>query len=218
VIRVAVADDQELAREGFRLILDAQPDLEVVDTAATGLDAVDLVDRLRPDVVVMDVRMPVMDGVEATRAITAHNPATKVLILTTFDLDEYVYTALLAGASGFLLKEAPRSQLIDAVRTVHRGDVVLASPVTRRLIEEFLTHSKPKRDDSALDRLSPRENEVLGLVARGRSNAEIARELFLSEATVKTHVARILAKLRLRDRVQAVVFAYEHGLIRPGEA
>jgi DNA-binding NarL/FixJ family response regulator len=215
VIRVAVADDQELAREGFRLILDAQPDLQVVDTAAGGAAAVDLVRRLRPDVVLMDIRMPGMDGIEATRQITAANAATKVLILTTFDLDEYVHAALLAGASGFLLKDAPRSQLIEAVRIIHLGDVVLAPQVTRRLIEAFLAH-RPRRERSALNKLSARESEVLVLVASGRSNAEIAGHLFLSEATVKTHVARILAKLALRDRVQAVVFAYENGLIHPG--
>jgi DNA-binding NarL/FixJ family response regulator len=165
--------------------------------------------------VLMDIRMPGMDGIEATRQITAANAATKVLILTTFDLDEYVHAALLAGASGFLLKDAPRSQLIDAVRTIHLGDVVLAPQVTRRLIEAFLAH-RPRRERSALNKLSARESEVLVLVASGRSNAEIAGHLFLSEATVKTHVARILAKLALRDRVQAVVFAYENGLIHPG--
>src|SRR3954451_2269266 len=218
MIRVAIADDQELAREGFRLILDAQGDLEVVGTAGTGVEAVDLVGRLSPDVMLMDVRMPGMDGIEATRQITAVNAGTKVLVLTTFDLDEYVHAALLAGASGFLLKDAPRAQLIEAVRTIHRGDVVLASQVTRRLIEEFLVgRPRSKASSSALKKLSPREAEVLGMVATGQSNAEIAGQLFLSEATVKTHVARILAKLALRDRVQAVVFAYENGLIRPGQ-
>lgn len=215
MIRVAIADDQELAREGFRLILHAQADLEVVGTAATGVEAVDLVGRLSPDVMLMDVRMPGMDGIEATRQITAADAETKVLVLTTFDLDEYVHAALLAGASGFLLKDAPRAQLIEAVRTIHCGDVVLASQVTRRLIEEFLV-GRPRSNASALKKLSPRETEVLGMVATGQSNAEIAGQLFLSEATVKTHVARILAKLALRDRVQAVVFAYENGLIRPG--
>jgi DNA-binding NarL/FixJ family response regulator len=215
MIRVAIADDQELAREGFRLILDAQSDLQVVGTAATGTEAVRLVHQLSPHVVLMDVRMPDMNGIEATRQITAADEQTKVLILTTFDLDAYVHAALLAGASGFLLKDAPRSQLIEAIRTIHRGDVVLASQVTRRLIEEFLV-GRPRPNASSLHRLSPRENEVLGMVASGKSNAEIAAQLFISEATVKTHVARILTKLGLRDRVQVVVYAYENGLIRPG--
>jgi DNA-binding NarL/FixJ family response regulator len=216
VIRVAIADDQELAREGFRLILDAQPDMHVVDTAADGSAAVHLVHRLRPDVVLMDVRMPSMDGIEATRQITALKPATKVLILTTFDLDEYVHAALLAGASGFLLKDAPRSQLIEAVRTIHRGDVILAPSITLRLIETFLV-GRPRQDRSMLKKLSPRETEVFTMVVNGQSNAEIAAHLFISEATVKTHVARLFAKLAVRDRVHAVVYAYEHGLIRPGE-
>jgi DNA-binding NarL/FixJ family response regulator len=216
VIRVAIADDQELAREGFRLILDAQPDMHVVDTAGDGSAAVHLVHRLRPDVVLMDVRMPSMDGIEATRQITALKPATKVLILTTFDLDEYVHAALLAGASGFLLKDAPRSQLIEAVRTIHRGDVILAPSITRRLIETFLV-GRPRQDRSMLKKLSPRETEVFTMVANGQSNPEIAAHLFISEATVKTHVARLFAKLAVRDRVHAVVYAYEHGLIRPGE-
>jgi DNA-binding NarL/FixJ family response regulator len=216
VIRVAIADDQELAREGFRLILDAQPDMHVVDTAADGSAAVHLVHRLRPDVVLMDVRMPSMDGIEATRQITALKPSTKVLILTTFDLDEYVHAALLAGASGFLLKDAPRSQLIEAVRTIHRGDVILAPSITLRLIETFLV-GRPRQDRSMLKKLSPRETEVFTMVVNGQSNAEIAAHLFISEATVKTHVARLFAKLAVRDRVHAVVYAYEHGLIRPGE-
>ena len=216
MIRVAIADDQELAREGFRLILDAQPDMHVVDTAADGSAAVHLVHRLRPDVVLMDVRMPSMDGIEATRQITALKPATKVLILTTFDLDEYVHAALLAGASGFLLKDAPRSQLIEAVRTIHRGDVILAPSITLRLIETFLV-GRPRQDRSMLKKLSPRETEVFTMVVNGQSNAEIAAHLFISEATVKTHVARLFAKLAVRDRVHAVVYAYEHGLIRPGE-
>ena len=216
MIRVAIADDQELAREGFSLILDAQTEIEVVGTAGTGAEAVDIARSLSPDVMLMDVRMPGMDGIEATRAITEANAVTRVLILTTFDLDEYVHKALLAGASGFLLKDAPRSQLIEAVRTVHRGDVVLASQVTRRLMEEFLI-GRPRQSSSLLGKLSPRETEVLALVAQGHSNAEIASGLFLIEATVKTHIARTLAKLALRDRVHAVVFAYEHGLIRPGQ-
>ena len=216
MIRVAIADDQELAREGFSLILDAQTEIEVVGTAGTGAEAVDIARSLSPDVMLMDVRMPGMDGIEATRAITEANAVTRVLILTTFDLDEYVHKALLAGASGFLLKDAPRSQLIEAVRTIHRGDVVLASQVTRRLMEEFLI-GRPRQSSSLLGKLSPRETEVLALVAQGHSNAEIASGLFLIEATVKTHIARTLAKLALRDRVHAVVFAYEHGLIRPGQ-
>ena len=216
MIRVAIADDQELAREGFSLILDAQTEIEVVGTAGTGAEAVDIARSLSPDVMLMDVRMPGMDGIEATRAITEANAVTRVLILTTFDLDEYVHKALLAGASGFLLKDAPRSQLIEAVRTIHRGDVVLASQVTRRLMEEFLI-GRPRQSSSLLGKLSPRETEVLALVAQGHSNAEIASGLFLIEATVKTHIARTLAKLALRDRVHAVVFACEHGLIRPGQ-
>jgi DNA-binding NarL/FixJ family response regulator len=216
MIRVAVADDQELAREGFALILGAQPDLEVVGTASDGAAAVDLVQRLRPDVILMDVRMPTMDGIAATRQVRGASD-TKVLVLTTFHLDEYVYAALRAGASGFLLKDAPRRYLIDAVQTVHRGDVVLDPHVTRRLVQEFLSRAGPSAPSPALRRLSPREKEVLVLVARGLSNAEIAGQLFLAEATVKTHVARVLAKLSLRDRVQAVIFAYENGLTGPNE-
>ncbi len=215
MIRVAVVDDQELTREGFSLILDAQPDLEVVGVATDGAEAVALVRAHAPDVVLMDVRMAVMDGVEATRHITGLGTGSRVLVLTTFDLDEYVYAALRAGASGFLLKDAPRATLIEAVRCVHAGEVVLAPDVTRRLVEAYVARGAV-RPDPALARLSPREAETLALVAQGRSNAEIAGQLFLSEATVKTHVARVLAKLSLRDRVQAVVYAYEHGIVAPG--
>jgi DNA-binding NarL/FixJ family response regulator len=218
VIRVLLADDQELVRDGFAMILDAQPDMEVVGQAADGTRSVELARTLTPDVVLMDVRMPVMDGIEATRRIRAaglHRLA--VLILTTFDLDEYVYEALRAGASGFLLKDVPRSTLIQGVRTVATGEALLAPTITRRLIERFVSQPSPTRArPRELDELTDREQDVLLRLARGRSNSEIARELFLSEATVKTHVAHILHKLGLRDRVHAVVYAYEAGLISPG--
>jgi DNA-binding NarL/FixJ family response regulator len=219
MIRVLIADDQTLVRDGFRMILDAQEDIEVVGEAADGLDAVAKVRELRPEVVLMDVRMPGRDGLEATREVLLEFPETHVLILTTFDLNEYVYEAMRAGASGFLLKDVPRSQLIEGIRTVATGDALLAPAITRRLIEQFVrrppasVRSLPEK----LGELTPRELEVLRLVARGRSNGEIASELYVSDATVKTHVAHALAKLDLRDRVQAVVFAYECGLIEPGE-
>jgi DNA-binding NarL/FixJ family response regulator len=218
LIRVLIADDQTLVRDGFRMILDAQEDIEVVGEAADGIEAVSRALELLPDLLLMDIRMPSRDGLEATREVLRALPETRVLILTTFDLNEYVYEALRAGASGFLLKDVPRRQLIDGIRTVAAGDALLAPAITRRLIEQFVKYPPagvrplPPR----LEGLTARELEVLKLLARGRSNAEIAADLFVSEATVKTHVAHAFAKLELRDRVQAVVFAYESGLIAPG--
>ena len=213
--RVLLADDQELVRAGFRMILETQADIEVVGEAADGVEAVQATRRLRPDVVLMDIRMPNLDGLQATRRIVAARSAARVLILTTFDLDEYVYQALTAGASGFLLKNAPPEQLIGAVRVVADGDALLSPSITRRVIEHFTLLPPPGGAD-ALAGLTSREREVLKLVARGLSNAEIAAELLVSDTTVKSHVAHLLAKLRLRDRVQAVVLAYESGLVRPG--
>ena len=215
-IRVLVADDQALMRGGFRMILDAESDLEVIGEAIDGADVVRGFERWQPDVVVMDVRMPTMDGIEATRRITAIDPSAKVLILTTFDLDEYVYDALRAGASGFLLKDRPPEELIHAVRVVAGGDALLAPAVTRRLIEEFAHRPDGPVAPAGLDELTDREREVLVLMARGLSNAEIASALFVAETTVKTHVGRVLHKLALRDRAQAVVLAYESGLVQPG--
>jgi DNA-binding NarL/FixJ family response regulator len=217
VIRVLVADDQALMRGGFRMILDAQDDIEVVGEAIDGRVAVDKYRRSSPDVVVMDVRMPAMDGIEATRRLTAADPPARVLILTTFDLDEYVYEALRAGASGFLLKDRPPEELVAAVRVVAAGEALIAPSVTRRLIEEFARRPEAPRPPEGLADLTDRERDVLALMARGRSNAEIAGDLFIAETTVKTHVGHVLAKLRLRDRAQAVVVAYESGLVHPGE-
>jgi DNA-binding NarL/FixJ family response regulator len=218
VIKVVICDDEALVREGFRLILEAQADIEVVGEAANGREAVEQVALRKPDVVLMDIRMPGMDGIEATRRILAREPAPQVLILTTFDLDEYVYRALSAGASGFLLKNAPPGELADAVRTVARGEALLAPEVVRRLVERFVTQPPPTEGPPAeLAELTERELEVLRLIARGRSNAEIADELVLSGATVKTHINRIFGKLGLRERAQAVVLAYETGLVSPGE-
>jgi DNA-binding NarL/FixJ family response regulator len=215
--RLLLVDDQELVRTGFRLILSAEPDLEVVGEAGDGAAAVDAARRLAPDVVLMDVRMPGVDGIEATRRLARVGPrAPRVLMLTTFDLDEYVYDALRAGASGFLLKDAPAVQLVDAIRVVAAGDALLAPSITRRLIAEFVRRPLPA-DAPALALLTAREREVLTLIAEGLSNGEIAAALYLSEATVKTHVKRVLAKLDLRDRVQAVVFAYRCGLAEAGE-
>jgi len=216
VIRVLLADDQELVRSGFRLILELAEGIEVAGEAANGREAVLLAKELQPDVVLMDVRMPELDGIEATRRLRQAGVEARVLVLTTFDLDEYVYAALRAGASGFLLKDAPREQLVTAVRTVARGEALLAPAVTQRLIERFVTRPAPAEAAPALAELSARELDVLHLLARGLSNAEIASELIVGEATVKTHVARILRKLALRDRVQAVVYAYESGVIEPG--
>ena len=214
--RVLVADDQELVRAGFRLILEAAG-FTVVGEAADGAEALALAAAERPDVVLMDIRMPVMDGLAATRELTASGPKPKVVILTTFDLDDYVYEALRSGASGFLLKEAPRADLIAAVRVAAAGDALLAPSVARRLIEAFAMRPvQTTPSPSRLASLTPRERDILLLVARGRSNIEIAQALVVSEATVKTHVAHLLAKLGLRDRVQAVILAYETGAIAPG--
>lgn len=218
-LRVLIADDQALIRAGFRMILEAQPDLEVVAEAADGEAAVRLVRRYRPDIVLMDVRMPGLDGLEATRRLLdgsgGEGPPPRIVILTTFDLDEYVYAALQAGASGFLLKDVTPEQLVAAVRTVSLGDALLAPSITRRLVERFAQPSVAVADSSgALASLTPREQEVFRLVARGMSNGEIADALVVSEATVKTHVGAVLAKLGLRNRSQAVVFAYETGVVR----
>jgi DNA-binding NarL/FixJ family response regulator len=219
MIRVLVADDQAMVRAGFRMILDAEPDIEIVAEAGDGAEAVELASRYTTDVVIMDIRMPKLDGIEATRRLLDRTESTHVLMLTTFDLNEYVYEALRAGASGFLLKDAPPERLVEAIRVVASGEALLAPSITRRVIEEFARRPPPRDGLPAeLGDLTAREVEVLGLVARGRSNAEIAKELFLGETTVKTHVARILQKLRLRDRVQAVVLAYETGLIEPGSS
>jgi DNA-binding NarL/FixJ family response regulator len=215
-VRVLLADDQELVRTGLRMILGADPCLAVVGEAADGARAVQESARLQPDVVLMDIAMPVMNGIEATRRITAEGTHTRVVMLTTFDRSELVYDALTAGASGFLLKDLPGSQLIHGVHAATRGEELLAPQITRRLIEEF-TSTERVRPPPGYDLLTDREQEVLVLVARGMSNAEIAAELFLGIQTVKTHVARILAKLGVRDRVQAVVTAYESGLVRPRE-
>jgi DNA-binding NarL/FixJ family response regulator len=219
LIRIILVDDQELVRAGFRMVLDAQPDMQVVGEAADGIAAIDLARRLHADVMIMDARMPRLDGVDATRQIRLHGDLPRVLMLTTFDLDEYAFAALKAGASGFLLKDVPPEELLFAIRAVHSGDSVVAPSTTRRLIDQFAA-LLPGGDQPApaeLAELTDREREVLTLVAQGLSNSEIARHLFVSEATVKTHVGRILAKLDLRDRVQAVVYAYEHGLVRAGQ-
>jgi DNA-binding NarL/FixJ family response regulator len=218
-IRVFLVDDQELVRAGFRMVLGAQPDIAVVGEAGDGAQAVELLRHTSADVVLMDVRMPRMDGIEATRRVPAGGP--KVIILTTFDLDEYAFSALKAGASGFLLKDAGPAQLVEAIRAVHSGDAVVAPSTTRRLIDKFALHlpdGSEAAQDGAIATLTARELEVLHLVARGLSNAEVGERLFVSEATVKTHVGRILTKLDLRDRVQAVVYAYETGLVKSGQS
>jgi DNA-binding NarL/FixJ family response regulator len=220
-VKVLLADDQSLVRSGFRMVLESEEDLEVVGEAANGNQAVDSTRRLKPDVVLMDVRMPELDGIAATRKITADESghSARVLILTTFDLDEYIYDALGAGASGFLLKDVPAEQLVEGIRVVAAGEALLAPSVTRRLIEDFSRTRSPRAEEPpGLDELTPREAEVLELVARGLSNAEIAETLIVGETTVKTHVARVLMKLGLRDRVQAVVLAYESGIVTPGQA
>jgi DNA-binding NarL/FixJ family response regulator len=218
-IRVLLVDDQALIRAGFRMILDAEDDMDVVGECADGTQAVDSVRRLSPDVVLMDIRMPEMDGIDATRRIAGDggDGAPRVLMLTTFDLDEYVYDALHAGASGFLLKDVPAEQLVDGIRVIAAGEALLAPSVTKRLIQEFSRSGATQRAAPAsLEDLTPRELEVFKLIARGMSNAEIAAELVVSETTVKTHVARVLMKLGVRDRVQAVVLAYESGVVAPG--
>ncbi len=213
MIRVLLADDEELVRTGLRMILDAEADITVVGTAVDGADAVARAEELAPDVVLMDIRMPRLDGLEATRRIGAMEAGPKVVILTTFDLDEHVYAALAAGASGFLLKDAPASQLVDAIKVAAAGDALLAPSVTRRLIAQYASSQPPPRPQLPGD-LTARETEVLGLMAEGLSNAEIANRLVVGEATVKTHVARVLAKLGVRDRVQAVVLAHRSGTVR----
>jgi DNA-binding NarL/FixJ family response regulator len=217
-IRVLLCDDQALVRGGFHMILDARDDLEVVGEAENGREAVELGRRLDPDVILMDVRMPELDGVEATRQLVDGGSRARVLILTTFDLDEYVYEAIRAGASGFLLKDVRPPELVEAIRVVARGDALLAPTVTRRLLDRFASTlpEEPSPAPPALDVLTEREVQVLRLIASGRSNAELAAELFVSETTVKTHVSSILRKLDLRDRVQAVILAYELGLVRAG--
>jgi len=218
MIRVLIADDQALVRGGFRLILDAQQDIEVVGEAADGRQALARARELEPDVVLMDIRMPELDGIEATRLLLREQGTIRVLILTTFDVDEYVYEAMKAGASGFLVKDVRPEQLADAVRIVATGDSLLAPTITRRLIEQFVRRPPPTSGaPSELSELSKRELEVLKLIARGLSNGEIARSLFVTEATVKTHITHILTKLTLRDRVQAVVLAYESGLVQAGD-
>jgi DNA-binding NarL/FixJ family response regulator len=216
MISVLVVDDQALVRAGFRMILEAQPDIEVVGEAADGREAVERAAALRPDVVLMDVRMPRRDGIQATAELARAASTARVLILTTFHIDEYVYEALKAGASGFLLKDVDPPDLVSAVRGVAQGDALLAPAVTRRLIEEFVARPRPGSQPPELGLLTDREQDVLRLLARGRSNAEIGRDLFLAEPTVKTHVTRVLRKLGLRDRVQAVVLAYEAGVVQPG--
>jgi DNA-binding NarL/FixJ family response regulator len=216
-IRVLVVDDQELVRAGFVMILNSQDDIAVAGEAGDGAEALAQVTATRPDVVLMDIRMPTMDGLEATRILKAERaPEVRVLILTTFDPDEYVYAALRAGASGFVLKDTPPQELLTAVRVVARGEALLAPSITRRLIAQFAERLSPPPPSAALERLTDRETEVFRLMARGLSNAEMAELLVLSPTTVKSHVAGVLAKLNLRDRAQAVVFAYEHGVVRPG--
>ena len=220
VTRLVLVDDQRMVRAGFRSLLDAEPDLEVVGEAGNGEEAIDVITRLRPDVALMDIRMPVLNGLAATREIVAAGLPTRVLVLTTFALDEYVFQALEAGASGFLLKDAPAEELAAGIRIVAAGDSLLAPGITRQVIDAFLRlpGGAPRQPDPALARLTPRELEVLGLLSRGLSNADIAARLYVSEATTKTHVSNVLAKLGLRDRVQAVIFAYENQVVIPGHA
>ena len=218
-VRVVIADDQALVRAGFKMILEAEPEIDVVGEAEDGVEAVELIKQLKPDVALMDIRMPRLNGLEATREVVngGGDTPTRVLMLTTFDLNEYVYEALRAGASGFLLKDVPAEQLVAGIQVVARGEALLAPSITRRLIEEFARNQPVERTPpKEIEELTTREMEVFKLISRGMSNAEVASELFVSETTVKTHVARILMKLHLRDRVQAVVYAYESGLIQPG--
>lgn len=217
MIELVIADDQQLVRSGFGMIIGAEPDMSVIGEATDGAEAIRLVRSLRPDIVLMDVQMPGTDGLEATAEITAMADGPRVIILTTFERDDYVFTALRNGASGFLLKNAPPETLIEAIRTVASGDALLAPSVTRRLVEEFARRPGAPTPNDAADRLTDREREVLVLLARGMTNAEIAEDLFVGEATVKTHVSNVLTKLGLRDRVQAVVFAYENGIVTAGE-
>ncbi len=219
-IGVLIVDDQALVRAGFRMILEAEPDLVVVGEASDGDDALRQIEDRHPDVVLMDVRMPGMDGIEATRRVTAreHQESPKIIMLTTFDMDEYVYDALHAGASGFLLKDVPPEQLVDGIHVVMAGEALLSPVITRRMLEVFLHRARPARAPAALSTLTPREGEILMMLARGLSNAEIAARLVVAETTVKTHVARVLMKLGLRDRVQAVIFAYESGVVAIGQA
>lgn len=218
MIRLLLCDDQQLVRSGFRMILEAEPDFVIVGEAGDGEEAIRVARREHPDVVLMDVQMPRMDGLEATAALTALDRAPKVLVLTTFERDDYVFSALRAGASGFILKNAPTDQLVDAVRVVAAGDALLAPSVTRRIISEFTRRPATMANSRALERLTDRELEVLRIVATGLTNAEIAERLFVGEATVKSHVSSVLTKLGLRDRVQAVVFAYDNGVVEPGTA
>ena len=218
-VRVVIADDQALVRAGFKMILEAEPEIDVVGEAEDGVEAVELIKQLKPDVALMDIRMPRLNGLEATREIVngGGDTPTRVLMLTTFDLNEYVYEALRAGASGFLLKDVPAEQLVAGIQVVARGEALLAPSITRRLIEEFARNQPVERTPpKEVEELTTREMEVFKLLSRGMSNAEVAAELIVSETTVKTHVARILMKLHLRDRVQAVVYAYETGMIQPG--
>ena len=215
-VQVLLVDDQELIRAGLEMIIDSTDDLQVIGQAADGTAAVDLARRLNPDVVLMDIRMPTIDGIEATRRIASHGP--RVLMLTTFDLDDYVYEAFKAGASGFLLKDAPREKIIEGIRSVAAGEALASPTVTRRLIERFIDAPTPTtKPHPQLAELTAREREVLELIARGLSNSELAQRLYLSEKTVKTHVGRILMKLGIRDRVQAVIVAYEAGIVQPGD-
>ena len=219
-VKVLIVDDQSLVRAGFRMILDAEPDIEVVGEASDGLEAVLAARQTEPDVILMDVRMPNVDGLEATRRLLdGRDEGPRILILTTFDLDEYVYEALRAGASGFMLKDTPPEELVEAILIVARGDALLAPSITRRVIEEFVRRppASARKAPPELEELTTRELEMLRFIARGLSNAEIAKAAFVSETTVKTHVAHILMKLRLRDRVQAVVYAYENGVVQPGD-
>ncbi|EOD69516.1 response regulator [Amycolatopsis vancoresmycina] len=214
--RILLCDDQQLVRVGLRMIVESQDDLTVVGEAGNGEEAIALAHELQPDLVLMDVRMPVLDGVAATGRICAELPDVRVLVITTFDLDEYAYAALRGGASGFLVKDAPSEEMLVAIRGVLRGDSMVSPSVTRRLLDRYLAHDRAPVDVAKLGVLTEREKDVLGLVARGLSNGEIAAKLYIGETTVKTHLGRILSKLQLRDRVHAVVFAYESGLVRPG--